>query len=59
MSDGFPEPNEDGRYDLVDLMAYMTAVRAERYAALHAAFGDDTDAMLMFPWTPPIPKEKP
>lgn len=55
---GFPQPNEDGRYDLVDLMAYMTAVKAERYAALRAAYGDDVDAMLTFPWTPPVRKER-
>jgi hypothetical protein len=39
-------------------MAWLAADRAERYAALVSAYGEaDTNAMLMFPWTPPIPKE--
>ena len=59
MSAGFPEPDENGQYRADDLMAWLAADRAERYAALHAAFGDDIDAMLMFPWSPPVVEEQP
>lgn len=46
-------------YTVEDIMAMHLALQAERYAALHAAYGDDVNAMLMFPWTPPVPKEPP
>ena len=48
----------DLHYHEDELMALLAAERAERYAALISEFGEaDTNAMLMFPWTPPIPKE--
>ena len=50
----------DTHYHEDELMAYLAAERAERYAALVAEYGEaDTNAMLMFPWTPPTPTEMP
>jgi hypothetical protein len=49
---------DDSHYHEDELMAWLAAERAERYAALVSEYGEaDTNAMLMFPWTPPIPKE--
>ena len=48
----------DLHYHVNELMALLAAERAERYAALISEFGEaDTNAMLMFPWTPPVQKE--
>ena len=48
----------DSHYHENELLVWLAADRAERYAALVSAYGEaDTNAMLMFPWTPPVQKE--
>ncbi|QWY81492.1 hypothetical protein SEA_WINGET_7 [Mycobacterium phage Winget] len=50
---------DDPHYHEDEVWAVVAAEQAERYAALTATFGEDnTNAMLAFPWSPPVPREK-
>ena len=54
-----PQPE---RWTVEEVMAMHAANMAERYAALVASYDGDEDAvnaMLMFPWSSPVPKEPP
>lgn len=46
--EGFPYPNEDGRYDEQKVMDFVKTRNMERAEAIAEAWG--THAVLRFPW---------